>query len=102
MALSLGASAVMMGNIFARSKEAPGTLITIGGRYYKQYRGMGSPSAMAKRFCSDRYAQPSKGLPEGVEGWVTDKGEISAVTHEIHGGLQASLGDAGAGKITAV
>src|SRR5439155_26426213 len=75
IALSLGASALMMGNIFARSKEAPGTLITIGGRYYNQYRGMGSPSAMAKRFSSDRYAQPSKGLPEGVEGWVPYKGE---------------------------
>src|SRR5256886_755040 len=96
IALSLGASAVMMGNIFARSKEAPGTLITIGGRYYKQYRGMGSPSAMAKRFSSDRYAQPSKGLPEGVEGWVPYKGELSVVVQEMVAGLQASMGYAGA------
>lgn len=100
VALSLGASAVMMGNLFARSKEAPGTLITIGGRYYKQYRGMGSPSAMAKRFSMDRYAQPSKGLPEGVEGWVPYKGELSVVIQEMVAGLQASMGYAGARTIT--
>ena len=99
VALSLGASAVMMGNLFARSKEAPGTLITIGGRYYKQYRGMGSPSAMAKRFSMDRYAQPSKGLPEGVEGWVPYKGEVSLVIQEMVAGLQASMGYAGAQTI---
>ena len=99
VALSLGASAVMMGNLFARSKEAPGTLITIGGRYYKQYRGMGSPSAMAKRFSSDRYAQPSKGLPEGVEGWVPYKGEVGVVIQEMSAGLQASMGYAGARTI---
>jgi IMP dehydrogenase len=100
IALSLGASAVMMGNLFARSKEAPGTLITIGGRYYKQYRGMGSPSAMAKRFSMDRYAQPSKGLPEGVEGWVPYKGEVSVVIQEMVAGLQASMGYAGARTIS--
>src|SRR5438445_12664938 len=95
MALSPEAAAVMIGNIFARWKEAPGTLITIGGRYYKQYRGMGSPSAVAKRFSSDRYAQPSKGLPEGVEGWVPYKGEVSVVVQEMVAGLQASMGYAG-------
>jgi len=50
VALAAGASAVMMGNLFARCKEAPGTLMAIGGRYYKQYRGMGSPSAMQVRY----------------------------------------------------
>ncbi len=99
VALSLGASAVMMGNLFARCKEAPGTLIAIGGRYYKEYRGMGSPSAMAKRFSLDRYAMPSKGLPEGVEGWVPYKGEVSVVIQEMVAGLQASMGYAGARTI---
>ena len=96
IALSLGASAVMIGNLFARSREAPGTLIAIGGRYYKQYRGMGSPSAMEKRFSLDRYAMPSKGLPEGVEGWVPYKGDVSVVLQELVAGLQASMGYAGA------
>ncbi len=99
VALSLGASAVMIGNLFARCREAPGTLIAIGGRYYKQYRGMGSPSAMAKRFSLDRYAMPSKGLPEGVEGWVPYKGDVSVVIQELTAGLQASMGYAGARAI---
>src|SRR5256886_17062848 len=63
IALSLGASAVMMGNIFARSKEAPGPLIPIGGRYYNQHRGTGSPSAKATSVSYDRTPQPSTGLP---------------------------------------
>jgi IMP dehydrogenase len=99
IALSLGASGVMIGNLFARCREAPGTLIAIGGRYYKQYRGMGSPSAMAKRFSLDRYAMPSKGLPEGVEGWVPYKGDVSVVVQELTAGLQASMGYAGAQAI---
>ncbi len=99
IALSLGASGVMIGNLFARCREAPGTLIAIGGRYYKQYRGMGSPSAMAKRFSLDRYAMPSKGLPEGVEGWVPYKGDVSVVVQELTAGLQASMGYAGAQTI---
>src|SRR3972149_2030244 len=99
IALSLGASGVMIGNLFARCREAPGTLIAIGGRYYKQYRGMGSPSAMAKRFSLDRYAMPSKGLPEGVEGWVPYKGDVSVVVQELTAGLQAALGYAGAQAI---
>ena len=100
IALSLGASGVMIGNLFARCREAPGTLIAIGGRYYKQYRGMGSPSAMAKRFSLDRYAMPSKGLPEGVEGWVPYKGDVSVVVQELTAGLQASMGYAGAQAIS--
>lgn len=99
VALSLGASTVMIGNLFARCREAPGTLIAIGGRYYKQYRGMGSPSAMAKRWSLDRYAMPSKGLPEGVEGWVPYKGDVSVVVQEMTAGLQASMGYAGARTI---
>ena len=100
VALSLGASAVMIGNLFARCREAPGTLIAIGGRYYKQYRGMGSPSAIAKRFSADRYSVPSKGLPEGVEGWVPFKGEADVVIQELTAGLQASMGYAGARTVT--
>ncbi len=60
---------------------------------------MGSPSAMAKRYSLDRYAMPSKGLPEGVEGWVPYKGEVSVVIQEMVAGLQASMGYAGAQTI---
>jgi IMP dehydrogenase len=99
VALAAGASSVMIGNLFARCKEAPGALMAIGGRYYKQYRGMGSPSAMAKRYTLDRYSLPAKGVSEGVEGWVPYKGEISDVTQELVAGLRASMGYAGAKDI---
>jgi len=99
LALTAGASAVMIGNLFARCQESPGTLITIGGRYYKQYRGMGSPTARAKRYSLDRYSMPSKGVPEGVEGWVPYKGEVSIVLDELVSGLKASMGYAGARNI---
>ncbi len=100
VALAAGASTVMMGNLFARCKEAPGTLVAIGGRYYKQYRGMGSPSAMAKRYSMDRYNMPSKGISEGVEGWVPYKGDLSAAVQELADGLKASMGYAGARNIS--
>jgi len=99
IALAVGASAVMIGNLFARCSESPGTLITIGGRYYKQYRGMGSQTARAKRYSLDRYSMPSKGVPEGVEGWVPYKGEVNIVLDELVSGLRASMGYAGAGNI---
>lgn len=99
IALTAGASSVMMGNLLARCRESPGTLITIGGRYYKQYRGMGSPTARAKRYSLDRYSMPSKGVSEGVEGWVPYKGEVSIVLDELVAGLRASMGYAGARNI---
>ncbi len=99
IALTAGASVVMAGNLFARCRESPGTLITIGGRYYKQYRGMGSPTARAKRYSLDRYSLPSKSVPEGVEGWVPYKGEVSIVIEELVSGLRASMGYAGASSI---
>jgi IMP dehydrogenase len=99
IALTAGASLVMAGNLFARCSESPGALITIGGRYYKQYRGMGSPTAQAKRYSLDRYSMPSKSVPEGVEGWVPYKGEVSIVLDELVSGLRASMGYAGARNI---
>ena len=99
IALTAGASSVMAGNLFARCSESPGSLITIGGRYYKQYRGMGSPTARAKRYSLDRYSLPSKSVPEGVEGWVPYKGEVSVVLEELVAGLRASMGYAGAKNI---
>jgi len=99
LALTAGASAVMIGNLLARCRESPGAVITIGGRYYKQYRGMGSASAIAKRYSFDRYGMPSKGVTEGVEGWVPYKGEASIVLNELVSGLQASMGYAGAGNV---
>ncbi|MHA1271643.1 MAG: IMP dehydrogenase [Candidatus Helarchaeota archaeon] len=99
LALSVGASAVMMGNIFAGTKESPGRLISIQGRYYKTYWGMGSEAARQKRYSLDRYSQPSKNIAEGVEGYVPFKGTVKDMVEELTGGLKASMGYVGAATI---
>ncbi len=100
LALAAGASAVMMGNVFAGCTESPGGLIKIGGKYYKPYRGMGSASSRQKRFAMDRYNQPAKGIAEGVEGVVPYRGDVQTVVEEFIGGLRAAFGYAGAASIT--
>lgn len=97
LALALGASCVMMGNVFAGCKEAPGELVVIGGRYFKRYRGMASPSARARRHAIDRYA--SKRIAEGVEGLVPYRGDVASVVAEFVEGLKAAMGYAGARNI---
>ncbi|MGI0092014.1 MAG: IMP dehydrogenase [Nitrososphaerales archaeon] len=99
LALATGASAVMMGNVFAGCTESPGGLIKIGGKYYKPYRGMGSSSSRQKRFAMDRYNQPAKGIAEGVEGVVPYRGDVQTVVEEFTGGLRAAFGYAGASSI---
>ncbi|RLI12654.1 IMP dehydrogenase [Candidatus Bathyarchaeota archaeon] len=97
LALALGASCVMMGNVFAGCKEAPGELVAIGGRYFKRYRGMASPSARARRHAIDRYH--SKRIAEGVEGLVPYRGDVASVVAEFVEGLKAAMGYAGARSI---
>ncbi len=96
LALAAGASAVMMGNVFAGCTESPGGPIKIGGKYYKPYRGMGSTASREKRFALDRYNQPAKGIAEGVEGVVPYRGDVQSVVEEFALGLRASFGYAGA------
>ncbi|MHA1786206.1 MAG: IMP dehydrogenase [Candidatus Helarchaeota archaeon] len=99
VAIAAGASAVMMGNVFARCKESPGEIIGIGGRYYKKYYGMGSSAARSKRFSLDRYSQPSKDITEGVEGYVPYRGPLSETITEFIAGLKAAMGYVGANSI---
>lgn len=99
LALAAGASAAMIGNLFARTRESPGSLVAIGGQYYKAYRGMGSPSAIAKRHAMDRYTSPSKSIAEGVEGYVPYKGDATTVVNELSEGLKISMGYVGAKEI---
>ncbi|MDG6996006.1 MAG: IMP dehydrogenase [Nitrososphaerota archaeon] len=100
LALAAGASAVMMGNVFAGCTESPGGLIKIGGKYYKPYRGMGSASSRQRRYAMDRYNQPAKGIAEGVEGVVPYRGDVQTVVEEFTAGLRAAFGYAGATSIT--
>jgi IMP dehydrogenase len=99
VALSVGASCAMMGNVFAGTSESPGRLVALEGRYYKEYYGMGSAAARKKRFAQDRYSQPSKTINEGVEGWVPYRGSVSDIVSEFVGGLKAAMGYVGARTI---
>ncbi len=99
VALAVGASCAMMGNVFAGCSESPGRLVALEGRYYKEYYGMGSPRARRKRFVQDRYSQPSKTISEGVEGWVPYRGPVTDIISEFVGGLKAAMGYVGARTI---
>ena len=111
-ALAAGADSVMLGSMFAGTLEAPGDIVVVGGKQYKRYRGMGSMGAMQGRglsgekrsYSKDRYFQADvrsedKLVPEGVEGKVPYRGEIGAITHQIVGGLRASMGYTGSATI---
>jgi IMP dehydrogenase len=97
-AVAAGADCVMLGSLFAGTDESPGEVILYQGRSYKSYRGMGSVGAMA-RGSADRYFQQEvstmKLVPEGVEGRVPYKGPVSAVIHQLVGGLRAAMGYTG-------
>lgn len=100
-AIAAGAHAVMMGSMFAGTEEAPGEVELYQGRTYKSYRGMGSMGAMSKnQGSSDRYFQSAadgveKLVPEGIEGRVPYKGPLSAIVHQMMGGLRSAMGYTG-------
>ncbi|EGL53666.1 IMP dehydrogenase/GMP reductase [Methylophaga aminisulfidivorans MP] len=103
-ALVAGAHTIMIGGMFAGTEEAPGEVELYQGRSYKSYRGMGSMGAMQqKQGSSDRYFQESseadKLVPEGIEGRVPFKGSLSAVIHQLIGGIRASMGYTGSATI---
>ena len=102
-ALAAGADAVMIGSLFAGSKETPGKLIKKNGKFFKSFRGMGSVGAMNKG-SADRYFQTkqkdaSKYVPEGVEGFAKYKGGIKDIIYKLIGGLKSSMGYLGAKKV---
>jgi IMP dehydrogenase len=104
-AIAVGASAVMIGSLFAGTDESPGEMILFQGRSFKEYRGMGSLGAM-RRGSRDRYFQDEfdlesnpeaseKLVPEGIEGRVAHKGSVAAMVHQLVGGLRAGMGYTG-------
>ena len=100
--LAAGASAVMMGNMFAGCEESPGEVEIYRNRAYKVYRGMGSIGAM-RQGSSDRYfAIKSTGasmVPEGVEGRVPFKGSLNETMVQVLGGLKSGMGYLGASSL---
>jgi len=101
-ALALGASSVMIGSLFAGVEEAPGNLVYYQGRTYKEYRGMGSISAMESG-SKDRYGQSKvrseKLVPEGIEARVPFLGRLGGFMHQLTGGLKAGMGYCGAANL---
>ncbi len=102
-AIAAGADAIMMGSIFAGTDESPGKKFKIKNKYYKQYRGMGSIGAMSagssNRYFQKNFKDKSKFVPEGVDGRVKYKGNVSKIIYQLQGGLRSSMGYIGAKKL---
>ena len=97
-AIACGADCVMIGSLFAGTKESPGEIVLYDGRSYKVYRGMGSIEAM-RQGSGDRYFQHNEDIkklvPEGIEGRVPYKGELAETVYQLIGGLRAGMGVCG-------
>ena len=101
-AIAAGASAVMIGSLFAGTEESPGETILYQGRTFKSYRGMGSIGAM-EAGSADRYAQEGaergKSVPEGIEGQVPYKGPLAGLVDQLVGGLRSGMGYCGTANL---
>jgi IMP dehydrogenase len=101
-AIAAGADAVMLGSYFAGTEEAPGRVITMNGKKYKQYRGMGSVGAM-RSGGGDRYLKDAEDdeefVPEGVEAATPYKGTLASELHQLVGGMKSGMGYVGAESI---
>jgi IMP dehydrogenase len=104
-AIAAGADAVMLGSYFAGTDEAPGRVVTMNGKKYKQYRGMGSVGAMASgeddenRYLKEEPENEEDYVPEGVEAATPYKGPLRDELHQLAGGMQSGMGYVGAHTI---
>ncbi len=103
-AIAAGADSVMIGGLFAGTKEAPGEVELYQGRSYKTYRGMGSLSAMqmgsSDRYFQDDESETEKYVPEGIEGRVPYKGTVVTIIQQLLGGLRSSMGYVGCANVS--
>ncbi len=102
-AFAIGAQAVMIGSLLAGVEESPGETVLFEGRSFKVYRGMGSVSAMKEgskdRYFQDHQEEPSKFVPEGIEGRVPFKGSLADTVYQLVGGLRSGMGLCGAANL---
>jgi IMP dehydrogenase len=102
-AVAAGADAVMLGSYFAGTDEAPGRVITMNGKRYKQYRGMGSVGAMRSgggdRYLKDEPEDGEEFVPEGVEAATPYKGTLASELHQLLGGMKSGMGYVGAATL---
>lgn len=113
-ALAAGASTVMMGRLFAATRESAGKIMLLkptqvprrfksvinGAKNYefKQYRGMGSIGAMKEgikvssedEFHGKSYANDVL-IAEGVEGMVPVSGSLDQLIIQLVGGLKSGM-----------
>ena len=98
------ADGVICGGLLAGCREAPGQIIEIEGKYYKQYRGMGSLEAMkdgsAARYGHSKKDLHSKSAPEGVEALKEVAGSLRETVELLTGGIRAGLGYLGASNLS--
>jgi IMP dehydrogenase len=101
-AITAGAEVVMLGSLLAGLDESPGEIVLYEGRRFKDYRGMGSTSAM-QGYGRDRYASGQGGsgklVPEGIEGRVPYKGPLHDYIYQLVGGVRSGMGYAGAATL---
>jgi len=94
------ADAVILGSLLAGCREAPGEIMEINGKVYKQYRGMGSVTAMkagsAARYGQDKTDSTRKLTAEGIEALKEVSGSADEVLGSLIGGLQSGMGYLGA------
>jgi IMP dehydrogenase len=96
-AIAAGASAVMLGGLLAGTDAAPGKMVTVNGKKFKEYRGMGSMAVLKEKHANDRYLGDAKGMvAEGVSGLVPYTGALADVIGQLVGGLKVSMGYVGA------
>ena len=99
-ALAAGASAVMLGNLFAGTDESPGNIVEKDGKKFKEYRGMGSQAVIKSASGSERYfTHGRKAVPEGVEALVPYKGPVGEIIATLASGVQVGMGYVGAKTI---
>ncbi len=103
-ALAAGANCIMAGSLFAGTDESPGEVFLFQGRSYKSYRGMGSLGAMARgsadRYFQDEINETIKLVPEGIEGRIPYKGQVSNVLFQLTGGLRSGMGYTGSKNLS--
>jgi IMP dehydrogenase len=99
--VAAGANCVMLGNLLAGLEESPGELVSIDGKTFKQYRGMGSSDVLNGCTASDRYEQDTnfEKISMGVSGLVPYQGALAGHINQLVGGLRAAMGLVGAADL---
>lgn len=96
--------AVILGGLLAGCREAPGEIMEISGKVYKQYRGMGSLAAMkagsAARYGHDKQDTTRKVAAEGIEALKEVSGSVDDVLGNLIGGVQSGMGYLGAANLS--